>query len=99
MPRNRIVVTALLLGGLVASSACVTGFAVEVPPPGVRIEVRGFAPSPAHVWIDGHWAWEGRWVWVAGRWVVPPAGRRSWVPGRWERHHRGWVWVEGRWRR
>ena len=44
----------------------------NVEPPPVREEVMVPAPSPQHVWIQGHWAWNGRWVWQPGSWVVPP---------------------------
>lgn len=95
---DRVLPSLLLVVGAALSSACVAGLVVRVPPPAVRIEVRGAAPSPDHVWIAGHWAWEGRWVWVSGRWAVPPRGHGRWEPGRWERRRRGWVWIEGRWR-
>jgi WXXGXW repeat (2 copies) len=95
---KRLVGSIVLCGGLVFASACVAGFVVRVPPPAMRIEVRGVAPAPAYVWVDGHWAWEGSWVWISGRWARPPAGRRAWERGRWEHRRRGWIWIEGRWR-
>ncbi len=86
--------------GLMASAAC-AGHAYYVPaaPPPPRVGYVGVAPGPRYVWTDGFWAWRGRWVWVPGRWVVPPRPRAVWAPGHWvQRPHRGWFFVEGRWR-
>ncbi|HTI53742.1 MAG TPA: YXWGXW repeat-containing protein, partial [Verrucomicrobiae bacterium] len=42
------------------------------PPPPVRVEIAPVAPTPAHVWIAGHWGWHhDHYVWVPGRWAVP----------------------------
>ncbi|MBI4911305.1 MAG: YXWGXW repeat-containing protein [Acidobacteria bacterium] len=69
----------------------------EPPPP--RYERMPSAPSGDHVWVEGYWAWEARaYVWVPGRFLLPPRPRAVWVPGRWARHARGWHWTEGRWR-
>jgi WXXGXW repeat (2 copies) len=69
---------------------------VEQEPPAIREEIITVAPSPGHVWVRGHWRWEGAWVWAPGSWQAPRAGYR-WVHGEWRRHPRGWAWVEGRW--
>ena len=61
---------ALLMTGCVVARPVV----VRRPPPAppVRVEVAPVAPSPAHVWISGHWAWHRNdYVWVAGDWEVP----------------------------
>jgi hypothetical protein len=62
------------------------------------VEVMEAGPSPRHMWIPGHWKWEGEWVWMKGHWEVPPRERADWVPGHWAERPRGWVWVEGHWR-
>jgi YXWGXW repeat-containing protein len=70
-----------------------------LPPP--QTEVIIVQPSPAHVWVAGHWTWHrGRraYVWAPGHWVVPPGPRRVWVPGHWATRPGGYVWVEGHWR-
>jgi hypothetical protein len=61
----------------------------NVEPPPVREEVMVPAPSPQHVWIQGHWAWNGRWVWQPGYWVIPPRPYAKWVPGHWRRQPGG----------
>jgi hypothetical protein len=72
---------------------------VKEPPPPPHEEVAiGVAPSSLHVWIPGYWAWHSRWVWVTGRWEIPPYHRAVWVPGHWQRRAYGWVWLPGHWR-
>jgi hypothetical protein len=36
------------------------------------IETIFVRPSAGHVWEEGYWAWEGKWVWISGRWVDVP---------------------------
>jgi hypothetical protein len=73
-------------------------FAVREPPP-VREEIIIERPGPEHVWIGGYWGWREReYVWVPGRWEVPPRGMRRWEAGRWYHEPRGWFFVEGHWR-
>jgi len=65
----------------------------------VHVEVAPVAPSPAHVWISGHWAWHrNHYVWVPGYWEVPASPGYVWVPGHWAPRGPGFVWIEGRWR-
>jgi len=73
---------------------------VRIGPPVAIVETRTVAPSPRYVWIAGYHRWDGRaYVWVPGRWELPPAHRAAWVPGHWVHHRRsGWYWVEGHWR-
>ncbi len=70
----------------------------NVEPPPMREEVVVPAPSPQHVWIQGHWAWNGGWVWQPGYWAIPPRPYAQWVPGHWRHQPGGWVWVAGHWR-
>jgi hypothetical protein len=72
---------------------------VPVGPPAPIHEVRTSAPGPRYVWIAGYHRWNGRsYVWVPGRWALPPAARRVWVPAHWQHDRRGWFFVDGRWR-
>ncbi len=58
----------------------------------------GPAPSPAYVWMAGHWNSEnGQWKWVAGHWDLPPTRSSVWVAGHWIQGSAGWVWVNGAW--
>jgi len=101
--------SAILSGILLASSAlaaCGGGYragyvAYSVPPPPAPYVVGavGYAPGPGYVWVDGFWDLHGtRWVWVGGRWAVPPHGHRAWVADRWERHGEHWRYQRGHWR-
>jgi hypothetical protein len=86
----------LMLGG--CAGARIGVYARTAPPP-LRIETYGPPPGPMYVWIGGYWAWRtGTYVWVPGRWAVPPRGRRAWVPGRWDRRGDRYIWRDGRWR-
>lgn len=69
------------------------------PPPPPPREVITVRPGPRHIWIPGHYGWDGRkYVWARGYWTPPPPGRASWIPGRWDYRNGGHVWIEGRWR-
>jgi hypothetical protein len=73
---------------------------VQVAPPVVVVETIPAAPSSAHVWIHGHWRWDGsvsRHVWVPGRYEAPPAAGHIWYPHRWMHDGSAWVFVPGRW--
>ena len=73
---------------------------VRVGPPAPVAEVRVVAPSPQHVWVAGYHRWDGgAYVWVPGRWELPPAHRHAWVAGHWAHHaSHGYYWVDGHWR-
>lgn len=72
---------------------------VRVGPPPVVIEHPGPRPHPGWAWVAGYHRWDGaRYVWVPGRWVMPPRPRAVWVPGHWRRRPDGYVWIEGHWR-
>ena len=99
---------ALLCGGI-GTAALLTGCAgpppargvvyVDVAPPAEQIEVVGVAPSAQHLWIRGHYQWNGSsYSWVPGHWEARPRARAKWVPGRWRRYNARWYWVEGHWR-
>jgi len=69
------------------------------PPPPVSTAVIGVAPGPRYVWTPGYHRWNGdRYVWVAGRWVIPPRRGVVWVPPHWAPRPGGYVFVPGHWR-
>lgn len=69
------------------------------PPPRREVIVERDRPSPAHVWIAGHWRHDGRvYVWIPGHWDRPPRPRAVWVEPRWERRDGVHVFIEGVWR-
>lgn len=72
---------------------------VPEPPPRVRVEVRTVRPSRDHIWVDGYWNWhEHSYVWIGGRWGIPPQRGRVWVAPRYERAERGGHYTSGHWR-
>jgi hypothetical protein len=55
-------------------------------------------PSAQHVWIPGYYTWrDNRYVWIAGRWEMPPRTEAVWVAPRWERESGGYRFYEGYW--
>jgi len=69
------------------------------PPPPANTMVLGAAPSPAYVWTPGYHRWNGsRYVWVGGRWVLPPRAGVVWVPPHWAARRGGYVFVPGHWK-
>jgi hypothetical protein len=50
---------------------------VPYPPPSALVEIIPESPGDNAVWIDGYWAWRGRYyVWERGGWVTEPDGAR-----------------------
>jgi len=98
--RNPWVAAAALTSALTASTAsALPKVYVQVAPPAPIAEVRVVAPGPKHVWVAGYHHWDGRaYVWMPGRWVLPPRAGVVWVSGHWKHGPHGWFWVEGHWR-
>jgi len=100
---RRLLATAALAVLILASALPAladTRVYVRVGPPRAIVETRVVAPGPHHAWIAGYHRWDGAaYVWVPGRWELPPAGRHAWAAGHWAHHRRnGYYWVEGHWR-
>src|SRR5206468_4058280 len=76
---RRLLTTAALAGLILAAalpSAADARIYVRVGPPRAIVETRVVAPGPQHVWITGYHRWDGAaYVWVPGRWELPPRGR------------------------
>jgi hypothetical protein len=70
---------------------------VKERPPAEPLEVVTIPPSRSHVWIPGHWEWQTHWVWVRGKWELPPRTGATWVRGEWVESSGGWEWKEGHW--
>jgi hypothetical protein len=72
---------------------------VQTAPPPVQVEVVPVAPSARHVWIAGHWHWNGvRWVWLRGRYTMGRVGMR-WVPAHYANRGGAYVYIGGHWAR
>lgn len=89
----------LALAGSMAAGAFAQEVVVRVAPPRPLVERAVPAPGPGYVWIGGYHRWDGRaYVWVPGRWMLPPHRHARWVAARWVHRHGGWVFMEGHWR-
>src|SRR5271169_4203802 len=96
------------IGLILPGAACIAALALGLSIPTVASaanypaaaadQMAGPPPSPAHVWMSGHWDFEnGQWRWVAGHWDLPPTRSAIWVPGHWVQGGSGWVWMNGAW--
>ena len=82
------------------------GFAVEEievdiapPPPPDIIIARPPRPTSAYIWIDGHYIVNSRrWVWIEGRWELPPRRAAIWVEPRTRQRGPRWGYTPGHWR-
>ena len=55
-------------------------------------------PSPQHVWVGGHWHWNGgQYGWVAGAWTLPPVENAVWIAPHWDSTGNGFTLAEGYW--
>jgi hypothetical protein len=101
---NKRMFKKLLIGSafgllLTAGTAVYAEVIIKVGPPAPIVETRPVAPGPNYVWIGGYHNYvNGAYVWVPGRWDVPPRPHARWVAHRWVRRHGGYVLVEGHWR-
>lgn len=96
---RKIIVSTLFGLGLLMGSAYGDEVIIRTRPPHAIVEHRAVRPSRDHIWIGGYHRWDGNaYVWVPGRWELPPRAHARWVPHHWARRNGGWVFVEGHWR-
>jgi WXXGXW repeat (2 copies) len=89
----------IVFAGLLTAGAFAQEVVVRVAPPRPIVETRVVAPSHDHVWIAGYHRWDGNaYVWVPGRWELPPRPHAHWVAHKWVHRHGGYVLVEGHWK-
>ena len=51
----------------------------EAPPPNKQEEAVQ-CPSPAHVFVEGHWVWrDSSYKWLPGQWTIPPGSSCTWT--------------------
>ncbi len=98
---NRIHLAPIVLAGLLAGGSPLIGASVyvQVAPPAPPVEVRVVAPGAGYFWVGGYYRWKGSaYVWVPGRWALPPRPGAIWAPGHWKQTPSGWHWKAGHWR-
>ena len=99
----RLCQAAMVTAALILFVGCASNRAPQavkqlpVPPPAVTVETVTPSPGPEYVWVGGQYEWRKRWVWVPGKWVVPPRPHAIWVGGRWVKHRNGWTWMPSHW--
>src|SRR5437762_9501165 len=102
-------VVCTLSAGLLLAAGCVERQVVYTPQPGgetvvteapppPQVDVVTVSPGPAFYWVPGYWSWNGRWVWVGGRWSPRPHPRAVWVAPHYARRGHGYVYYHGYWR-
>ena len=63
---------------------------VRTPPPPPRVDVRPARPSHRHIWVEGHWRYQGgNYVWIPGHWEAPPRAHAVYIQPHWERRSEG----------
>jgi len=71
---------------------------VDAPPPAPLVEEIPGRPGPRHVWLIGHWRYRGgHYIWIHGRWAVPPRPGARFVAPHWEQRAGSYVFCEGYW--
>jgi hypothetical protein len=72
---------------------------VNAMPPAEQVEVIPQAPGTEHIWIKGHWHWNGnQWTWRPGRYEARRVGYR-WIPAHYEQRGNRFIYVGGYWGR
>jgi hypothetical protein len=66
-------------------------------PPAMIMEAAPASPGLSYVWVPGAWVWDGSWVWVHGRWQIPPRPGAVWVPHRYENRAGRHLFIRGGW--
>lgn len=70
----------------------------SVAPPPPQAEAVPPLPGPNYVWQPGYWQWNGaQYVWIPGRYSVPPSATAVWIPDHWQSYGTSWLFVPGHW--
>ncbi len=96
-----LAIAAMALVGSLSMPANAAEVFVRIAPPRPIVEHVLARPAAGYVWVGGFYRWTGRsYIWVAGRWALPPRPGAVWVAPHWEfiagRH--GYVFAGGFWR-
>ena len=69
----------------------------EAPPPNKQ-EDAVQCPSPAHVFVEGHWVWrDSSYKWLPGQWTIPPGSSCTWTAAKYKKKGKNWAFYEGHW--
>ena len=94
----RIVLLALLLSLVPASSFAGVFISVGFAPPVLPVYDVPPCPEPGWMWTPGYWAYgPDGYYWVPGAWVPAPYEGALWTPGYWGWGGGVYVWHPGYW--
>ncbi len=94
----RLMLLALLLAVIPASSYAGVLISVGFAPPVMPVYVQPPCPEPGWMWTPGYWAYgPDGYYWVPGTWVPAPYVGALWTPGYWGWSGGLYVWNPGYW--
>ena len=94
----RLMLLALLLAVIPASSYAGVFISVGFAPPVLPVYVQPPCPEPGWMWTPGYWAYGADgYYWVPGTWVPAPYVGALWTPGYWGWGSGLYVWHPGYW--
>src|ERR1700677_1600797 len=80
----RLLLMALLLSAVPASSYAGVFISVGFPPPPLPVYEQPICPQPGLMWTPGYWSYGADgYFWVPGAWVPAPYAGALWTPGYW----------------
>ena len=93
-----ILMAALLLSLVPASSYAGVFVSVGIAPPALPVYEQPPCPEPGWMWTPGYWAYgEDGYYWVPGAWVPAPYEGALWTPGYWGWSDGLYVFYPGYW--
>jgi hypothetical protein len=93
-----ILMAALLLSVVPASSYAGVFISVGIAPPVLPVYEQPPCPQPGWMWTPGYWAYGADgYYWVPGAWVPAPYEGALWTPGYWGWSGGLYVWHGGYW--
>jgi WXXGXW repeat (2 copies) len=94
----RLLLLALLLAVIPASSYAGVFISVGIAPPVLPVYVQPPCPEPGWMWTPGYWGYgDDGYYWVPGTWVPAPYVGALWTPGYWGWGSGLYVWHPGYW--
>jgi len=94
----RLILMALLLSLVPASSFAGVFISVGFAPPVLPVYDVPPCPEPGWIWTPGYWAYgPDGYYWVAGAWVPAPYEGALWTPGYWGWSSGQYIWHTGYW--
>jgi hypothetical protein len=94
----RLLLLALLIGIVPASSFAGVFISVNFGPPILPVYVQPICPQPNLIWTPGYWAYGDQgYFWVPGAWVPAPFVGGLWTPGYWGWRSGLYIYNPGYW--